>query len=263
MLKLEKALCCAAFAAALLLQGCGFHLPSEATLAETIPVINFTGDERGPFGRSVIKKLRTAGVDVRTSKSKDHPLSKDPAVPQLQLAGPSVSAPLVSVNSYLSATEYNMILNASGILRIQGHRPILMRASITRSYLNKTGAALATSIEFDNIYKESCEELATQIVTRLGYLGRQSDPNDKAPTPAELTVSADDPSTQLKDEPVAGMTLMEALRYQGEQEKQSGKSTTLDQLNNGSAVLKGTHDLPKTKPVLKNEAPESVSAEGF
>ena len=34
-------------------------------------------------------------------------------------------------------------------------------------------------------------------------------------------------------------------------------------MNNGSAVLEGTHDLPKVKPSLKNEAPASVSAEGF
>ncbi len=259
----RMALCAAAFAAALALQGCGFHLPSEATLSETMPVVNFEGNERGRMGRAVIQKLRVAGVDVRTRQSREHPWSKDPGVPQLQVSDPSVYAPLVSVNSYLGASEYNMILRSSGILRVQGHRPILMRASITRSYLNKSGAALATSNEFDNIYRESCDELAAQMVTRLGYLGRQSDPNDKAPSPAELTVSTDDPSTALKDEPPAGMTLMEALRYEGEKEKQSGSGTTLDSLNNGSAVLEGTHDLPKVKPELKNEAPASVSAEGF
>lgn len=260
---LRMALCAASVAAVLVLQGCGFHLPSEETLAQTMPVVNFQGNERGRMARAVIQKLRVAGVDVRTSGSKDHPLLKDPSVPQLQVSDPSVYAPLVSVNSYLGASEYNMILRSSGILRIKGHRPILMRASITRSYLNKSGAALATSNEFDNIYRESCDELASQMVTRLGYLGRQSDPNDKAPSPAELTVSSDDPSTALKEEPPAGMTLMEALRYEGEQEKAAGGSTSLDSLNNGSAVLEGTHDLPRTKPTLKNEAPASVSAEGF
>lgn len=262
MLKL-KLIPCAIVAALLSLQGCGFHLPSEATLADTMPVVNFVGNERGRIGRSVIQKLRVAGVDVRTAQSKDHPLSKDPSVPELQVSDPSVYAPLVSVNSYLGASEYNMILRSSSILKIQGHRPILMRASITRSYLNKSGAALATSNEFDNIYKESCDELAGQIVTRLGYLGRQSDPNDKSPTPAELTVASDDPATALKDEPPAGMTLMEALRYEGEKEKEGQSSKTLDDLNNGSKVLKGTHDLPKTRPSLKNEAPESISEKGF
>lgn len=252
-------------ASGLMLSGCGFHLQDEVSLSEAVPELRVSGDWHHPFFRKVVDRLRNSGVRVATSGYGDDGVDMgDSSIPELTVPNPSVSQPLVSVNAYMSALEYNLIVRTANILNIPGHRPLQMRNALTRSYTNKSGKALATSNEYQIVLDETYDELASQLVTRISYLGRQSDPDSKVMTPAELTESADDPSTKVEEDVVPeGMTLMEALKAKHEQEVAAGKRTELSELNNGAAILEHSYELPRTRPVLKNEAPDSISEENF
>lgn len=254
----------AIFFATILLSSCGFHLPDEVSTASAVPELKVTGNWHHPFFRKTVDLLRVRGVKVYTEGYGTDGIDGDnTSLPTLSIPAPSVSVPLMSVNAYMSALEYSVIVRTADILTIPGHRPLLMRNSLTRTYLNKSGRALATSSEFKEILDETYQELASQLVTRISYLGRQSDPDAEQLTPAQLNEAKDDPSSKqdLTNIP-AGMTLMDALRMQDNNDLTSGKSTSLDELNNGSKILNSTQDtqrsynLPKSKPVLKNEAPD-------
>ncbi|MDY6323022.1 MAG: hypothetical protein SPL30_08970 [Succinivibrio sp.] len=248
---------------ALLLGGCGFTIPNETQVKGALPELNVTGSCRSPYFRAVTAKLRLAGVKVHTGCETTDPLSKDPQVPSLTVPEPGVSVPLMSVNAYQGAIEYNMIVSTASVLTVPGHRPILMRNAITRAYMNKSGRALATANEFESMLNETYDELARQLMIRLSYLGRQSDPGSKVPQPSELTESSDDPSSKVTDQLPAGMSLMDALRYQAEQEQKDAQSVTLEELQNAPSILDHRYELPKTAPKMRNEAPENVSDEGF
>ncbi len=257
-------------AASLLVSACGFHLPDEVATADAIPQLKVTGDWHNSFFRKTVDLLRMRGVKVYTNGYGTDGIDKnDKKIPTLSVPGPSVSAPLMSVNAYMSALEYSLIVRTSNILSIPGHRPILMRNALTRTYLNKSGKALATSNEFQEMVGETYDELATQLVNRIAYLGRQSDPDASPLTPAILTESKDDPSSKVSIEELPeGTTLMDALRIQNEIESANAKEATpLSKLNNGSAILNSQEDrdnlylnrsysLPKVKPTLKGAAPD-------
>ena len=252
-----------------LLSGCGFHLPDEVSTANAIPELRVTGDWHHPFFRKTVDLLRVRGVKVYTDGyGQDGVDGNDPSLPTLSVPAPSVSQPLMSVNTYMSALEYSLIVSTADILTIPGHRPILMRNSLTRTYLNKAGRALATSNEYEEILDETYQELASQLVMRISYLGRQSDPDAVTLTPAQLTEAKDDPASKIDPKNIpAGMTLMDALRMRDENDAETGEQIELGQLNNGSKILNSnspnnetnlnrSYNLPKVKPVLKNEAPE-------
>lgn len=249
----------------IMLSGCGFHLQDEVSLAEAVPELKVTGDWHHPFYRKVVDRLRVSGVKVGTKGYGDDGVDmNDASIPELTVPAPTISNPVTSLNIYMSSLESNLIVSTANILNIPGHRPLQMKNSLTRSYLNKTGKALATSNEYQIVLDETYDELASQLVTRISYLGRQSDPDSKVMTPAELTESNDDPSTKVQEEVVPeGMTLMEALKAKNAQEAAEGKRTELSELNNGAAILEHNYELPKTKPVLKNEAPDTISEENF
>lgn len=261
--------------AALTLSACGFHLPDEVSLAQTVPALKVSGNWHNSFFRKTVDLLRVHGVKVYTDGYGDDGVNgKDPTLPELSIPTPRVSTPLVSVNVFMSALEYNLIVSTADILKIPGHRPLLMKNSLTRTYLNKSGKALATSNEFQEMLDETYDELASQLVMRISYLGRQSDPDSEVLTPAQLTESKDNPQSKIKDDAVpAGVTLMDALRYQNEKEISEGKQYSVSDLNNGSAVLNSQEDrdeqylnrsysLPKINPKLKDEAPE-INDEDF
>ena len=263
-------------AASLFVSGCGFHLPDEVATVDAIPKLKVTGDWHNSFYRKAVDLLRMRGVKVYTTGyGTDGIDENEKDLPTLSIPGPSVSAPLMSVNVYMSALEYSLIVSTSNILAIPGHRPILMRNSLTRTYLNKSGKALATSNEFQEMVGETYDELATQLVNRIAYLGRQSDPDAEPLTPAQLTESKDDPSTKVTIEELPeGTTLMDALRIQNEIESANAKeATSVSKLNNGSAILNSQEDrderylnrsysLPKIAPKLKGAAPD-IDADNF
>ena len=57
---------------------------------------------------------------------------------------------------------------------------------------------------------------------------------------------------------------MEALQYQDETEAANGKSTTLEEMNNGSRVLdQGSYELPKVEIKRVHQAPEELSTDRF
>lgn len=259
---------CTAFTAglvALLCSSCGFHLPNENTLSSTIPALNVYGSYHHPFYRKVVQKLKAYGVEVNAQGTAQREAPQDPALPTLEIPKPDVQIPLVSVNSRLDAEEYNVIVSVSSTLNIPGHRPLLMRNSLTRSFLNKSGRPLSSNNERDLVIDESYDELASQLVMRLSYLGRQSDPQAEFATPRELLIAQDDPGSFIEvstlEEATRGMTLLEALQYSDSQEAAAAPKVTLEELNNGAEVLKRSYNLPKTAPRLKDEAPESLRVE--
>ena len=129
-----------------------------------------------------------------------------------------------------------------------------MRNTITRTTFNKSANTLASNNESDILVRECFDLLSSQLVDRINYLGKMSDPDEPMPNPAELLVDTG-----------SDMTLLDALRLNKAVEESAGKNISLSELNNGSAVLNANHtyELPRVVPKLVNEAPESVSEEGF
>ena len=222
-----------------LITGCGFHLPNQTALDETMPQINVVGDYHSDFYKMVINRLRANGVEVYAQSSDFDPDLKQ-NIPSLMLPEPNVTNEVVSVNSLAQSIENSLLVSISATLTIPNHRPILMRNSITRSVLNKPGQSLTSNTEVNMVINETYEQLADELVLRLSYLGRSSDPDAAVPQPSELTYTPgeDDPSTleQLKPQ-TSGMTLMEALQVQNQYEAQHGTSLSYDELNNGQAIL--------------------------
>lgn len=226
---------------ALLLSGCGFHLPNQAKLDETMPKINVSGDYHHQFYKMVVNRLRANGVEVYAQDSDFFP-NLNENIPSLMLPAPQVQDEVVSVNSRAQSIESALLVSIAATLSIPNHRPILMRNSITRSALNKPGQSLASDTEKDMVIQETYAQLADELVMRLSYLGRLSDPDAYAPVPAEL-VSAigeeEDPSSSARvvQQHAAGLTLMEALQLQAQYESANATSVTYEQLNNGQAIL--------------------------
>ncbi len=243
-------------ALSLLLGACGFHLPHQENLATTLPRLNVEGDYHEDFYKYVVQKLRLAGVEVISESSSSY--QKDENAPTLMIPAPHVTEEVVAVDSMAQALENNIRVSVSATLSVPGNRPMLMRNSLTRSVLNKSGFALASQTEKDTVIDETLDELAAQMVLRIGYLGRQSDPTDVAPQVTELLENED--SDYRADSPYAGMTVMEALKSQDASERASGTQVTLDELNNHRQVLdEGKAPvLPPVAPVLTHEAPADL-----
>lgn len=231
--------------------GCGFQLPSQTKIANAIPTIHVTGDYHHPFYKIVIRKLRLNGVKVIAQNSDLNPDTKNTQIPHLMLPSPLVNNPVVAVDSKGQALESNLHIAVNATLIIGSHKPILMHNSITRSIIEKTGQALAANTQQELITLESYEELATDLVLRLSYLGRQSDPDVKAPSPADLLES----EGETYQGSYSGMTVIEALKAQDRAEKNKASKVSLDSLNNHKKVLGDNPQLPKQRAILLHQAP--------
>lgn len=250
----------------LTLVGCGFHLPQGDKLGDTLPKLNVTGDYHSKFFKLVVQKLKASGVEVNAQTGSNTIDPKSP-VPTLVIPGVGISAPRITVNSLADTLETAIIVSSACTLKIPNHRPILMRNAITRSKRNKSGYSLASDNEFEIIVDETIDELSSQLILRLSYLGRQSDPNEPLATPKELIIASDGSNTKedlSAQSTPSGLTLMEALQYQDETEAANGKSTTLEEMNNGSRVLdQGSYELPKVEIKRVHQAPEELSTDRF
>ncbi|MCR5085005.1 MAG: hypothetical protein K6A65_05840 [Succinivibrionaceae bacterium] len=192
-------------------------------------------------------------------------------IPELVVTAPSVSIPVVSADSRGQTLEYNIMVRSHATLRIPGHRPIVMQNQITRVRVDRAGRTLVTQTQDRDIINETYRELARQLIMRLSYLGRQSDPDSPVPTPAQLTIAHDDPTADYRavaqdrtQDAYEGKTLIEMLQDQDEREAAEADSESLDDLNNGNALLDPRKDyhLPRARPVLVNQAPELLE-KGF
>ncbi|MDT3662079.1 MAG: hypothetical protein ROM54_00970 [Anaerobiospirillum sp.] len=254
-------------ALALLATGCGFHLPNQAKLDDTMPEVVVTGDYHDQFYKLVVRRLRANGVTVYAQDSGYSPTDDERAkdLPTLILPRPNVLDEVVSVNSRAQSLEYALVVSVAPTLAIPNHRPIMMRNSVTRSVLNKPGQALASDTEKAIVIQETKEDLADQLVMRLSYLGRSSDPDASVPQPAELILAQGESSAQdtaavtQATTQTQGMTLLEALQQQDQYESAQGTQLTLDQLNNGQRILNNkSYELPKVKPEPLHQAPEHL-----
>ena len=254
-------------ALALLATGCGFHLPNQAKLDDTMPEVVVTGDYHDQFYKLVVRRLRANGVTVYAQDSGYSPTDDERAqdLPTLILPRPNILDEVVSVNSRAQSLEYALVVSVAPTLAIPNHRPIMMRNSVTRSVLNKPGQALASDTEKAIVIQETKEDLADQLVMRLSYLGRSSDPDASVPQPAELILAQGEASAQdtaavtQATTQTQGMTVLEALQQQDQYESAQGTQLTLDQLNNGQRVLNNkSYELPKVKPEPLHQAPEHL-----
>lgn len=248
------------------LAGCSFHLPHQTSLSEALPEINIEGAYHHDFYKMMVQKLRISGVKVNAEG--DTGYSKNDTAPTLMVPEPTVDNIVVAVDSRAQALERNLFISVAMTLYIPQHRPILMRNSLTRTVLNKAGHSLSSQNEINIVTHETYDELSSQMVLRLGYLGRESDPDARTPLPQDLTVSIDDPNSAVSvRNPYEGMTLIEALRAQDSAEQSQGKSVSLDELNNQRSVLgrpsvpTEEYKLPPVRPELRHQAPASVSTD--
>ncbi len=204
----------------------------------------------------VVNRLKANGVQVNAQYSGYDPQLSD-SIPTLMLPAPKVIDEVISVNTRAQSIENALNVSVAALnvsvaatLSIPNHRPILMRNSITRSVINKPGQSLNSDVEKQTVIYETTEHLADQLVTRLGYLGRPSDPNAAIPQPYEL-ISAEGeyvPEAVNNNTNSEGLTLLEALQMQDLNDQAHAKSVSLDELNNGNQILNRTYKLPKVKP---------------
>ncbi len=250
------AVCCLLSLSLFALSACGFHLPHQTKLNEAVPEINVEGEYHHAFYKLVVQKLRISGVKVNAEG--DAGFAVNDAVPTLLIPEPSVDNIVVAVDSRAQALERNLFVQVAMTLLIPNHRPIIMKNSLTRTVLNKTGHSLASENEIAIVTAETYDELAAQMVLRLGYLGRESDPDARVPLPQDLVESADDPSSRVETKnPYEGMTIIEALQAQDSAEAAQADATTLDDLNNGRKYT--DPKLPPVTPQLLHEAPSSIN----
>ena len=212
------------------LSACGFHIPNQNRLGSTLAEIDVTGAYHDKFYKMVVQKLQVRGVKVNYQGTANRKFKSRKDVPSLEIAGPSVSMPIVSVDVFGSAKEYNISDNERQIL-----------------------------------IDESLDELSDQMIRRINYLGKQSDPDASKATPAQLVLAKDEDNNEVYIDNSPSMTLIDALKAQQVQEKYEADSVALSELNNGIRVLnpEKQYKLPKTKIKMVNEAPDDLTEEGF
>ncbi|MGN0902954.1 MAG: LPS assembly lipoprotein LptE, partial [Succinivibrio sp.] len=226
------ALVCACIAG---LTSCGFHIPNQGRLGSTVTAINVKGAYHDTFYKMVVHKLKIRGVQVNDLNS-DNALTytKIEDIPTLTIKAPSMSLPINSIDSRGAAREYNVIITSNAVLDIPNHNhPIVMKNGITRSTLNKADNALASSNEQDIMKRECYEVLAEQLISRVNYLGKLSDPDAPDAKPAELLLAKGENNEDVYVDYSQSMTLLEALQAQDSAEKATATTVTLDELNNG------------------------------
>ncbi|MGN1280865.1 MAG: LPS assembly lipoprotein LptE [Succinivibrio sp.] len=248
------------------LSSCGFHIPNQNRLGSSIAEIDISGDYHSMFYKVLVQKLQARGIKVNYQGTANRENSVRSNIPSLSVTAPKVSMPLTSIDSRGAALEYNVIVTSSAVLTIPNlKRPIVMKNGLVRTTINKADNALASSNEQDIIISECINTLADQLIVRINYLGRQTDPDEPKSVPAELLLAKDENNSDIYIDKSQSMTLIEALKAQGNAESINAKSVSLSELNNGIKVLnsKGTHNLPKTEPKVVHQAPDSLSEEVF
>ena len=249
-----------------MLSGCGSHLPTQGSVSSSLAQINVTGDYHNSFYKLMVRKLRTRGVKVYAKSAVDRDFKPKKGIPTLTVNAPSVSMPIASVDSRETALEYRIVVVARANLKVsENARTIVMRNALTRTALNKSDNTLASANEQELILDECYEELSDQMINRIGYLGKQTDPSVPASVPAQLLLAKDENNNDILIDNQGSMTLIDALKAQDSIEKDNAKSVSLSELNNGMKILNAnkTYNLPKTEPKIVHQAPDSVSEEGF
>lgn len=246
------------------LTSCGFHFPNQTSLNNTISKINIDGAYHTKFYKLVVNKLKARGVEVHYQSSDNRKFTPIEGIPTLTIAAPSISLPIVSVDSKQSALEYNMVIKTSATLNIPNHnRPIVMRNGLTRTTLNKSNNSLASENERYIMQQECFEELSNQLIARLNYLGKQSDPNSPKIVPATLLLAKDEDNNEVYIDTTESLTLIEALQAQDSAAKIKAQSYTLDDLNNGKKILSvDDYKLPSVAPTLQHSAPDLIDESG-
>lgn len=234
------------------LSACGFHLPNQTKIGQAIPTLNVEGDYHHPFYKLVVRKLKQSGVNVISQRSDFTPDTSNKDIPLLLIPKPYVQIPVVSVDSKGQALESNLNVAVNATLKIGTHTPIIMHNSITRSLIEKTGQPLAAENQEKILTLETYDELASQLVLRLSYLGKLSDPDTKSISPRDLLES----EGEIYNDYPTNLTLIDMLKVQDENEKAQGKTVTLDEINNLDTVLQKDVKLPRKKVELLHEAPK-------
>lgn len=245
---------------------CGFHFPNQGQLSSTVSRMNVNGDYHGRFYKMVVAKLKIRGVLVNEMSCNNRGNFKNfEDVPTLTIVEPSVSTPINSIDAHGAALEYSMIVKANASLQLPNYsRRIIMSNTITRSTLNKADNTLASTNE-QNIIKNECyDELSDQLIARINYLGKQTDPNSPDLTVAELLLSEGENNSDIVIEKGSNLTLYEALTEQDNRERENANSVTLNELNNGSKILdpNKNYRLPRTRVNLPHQAPELSELDG-
>lgn len=243
------------------LSGCGFHLPNQSKLSQVVPEVNVTGDYHDSFYKMVVSRLKANGVKVNDMPVGYTPKKED-TVPTLTLPSPQVTEAVVSVDSRAQALERSYLVSSNATLFVPYHRPIVMHNSITRNTINKPGQTLAADVEKNTVITETKSHLADELILRLSYLGRATDPNNQAPIPGELVIASGESNDDIKlpkPADLSGLTLIEALQQQSQYERDSAKSVSLDELNNGQKILNNSYKLPPVKPKLLHRAPDNLN----
>lgn len=234
------------------LSGCGFHLPNQTKINEALPTINVVGSYHHPYYKMVVNRLKANGVNL-IIQDIDYTPKQDDQYPTLLIAQPSIQEEVVSVDSRAQAIESDLFISTASTLYLPKHRPILIKNSFTRSFLNKPGQSLASDVEKGTIILETEEELADQLVIHLSYLGRMSDPDYKAPLPSDLVYVEGEEQSELVASPQSnydGLTLIEALQIQDLEEKSAAQTVSLDEINNAKTILNNKYQLPKQAPTI-------------
>lgn len=248
------------------LSSCGFHVPNQNRLGSNISEIAVSGSYHNKFYKLVVHKLEMRGIKVDYQGTSNRSPEERKDIPTLSITAPSVSLPLASINSRGAALEYNVIVRTQARLTIpNSSKPIIMRNGLTRTTLNKADNALASTNEQELVIDECYEVLADQMIARINYLGKQSDPDEPFVAPAELLLAKDEDNNDIYIDNSRNMTLLEALSAKQDAEVAQGKAVSLSDLNNGMKVLNKNkeYSLPKVEPKIPHEAPESLSEEGF
>ncbi len=231
------------------LSACGFNFPNQIKLSEAIPSITVIGDYHHYFYKSVIHELQLSGVKVDYQKSGYTPDTKNTKNPILYIAEPLVEKPVVAVDSKGQALEYNLFIKIAATLKIAKNKNVLIKNALTRSIVSKTGQSLATANEEAILAKETYQELATQLVLRLSYLGKLSDPDSTRLKASDLVADGNEIIELDSDNT---MTLIEALQNQDLREKEAAKIVSLDEINDNKSINKEPR-LPKTHVELINK----------
>lgn len=239
---------------------CGFHFPNQGRLSSTVTRMNVNGDYHGKFYKMVVSKLKIRGVAVNEINCSNRDNFKNiDKVPTLNIVEPTVSTPINSIDAHGAALEYSMIVKANASLQLPNYnRRIIMSNTITRSTLNKADNTLASTNEQNLIRHECYDELSDQLISRINYLGKQTDPNSPDLTVAELLLAKGENNSDIVIQKGGNLTLYEALTEHDNKERENASSVTLNELNNGSKILnsKGSYRLPKTRVNLPHQAPD-------
>ncbi|MGL5036415.1 MAG: LPS assembly lipoprotein LptE, partial [Aeromonas sp.] len=122
--------------AALLLQGCGFHMSSHG-IPKELMTMKVVGDNKSDFYRMVTTRLKASGV---TLANKD-------GIAVMTLGSIGSTSEVASVNSLGADTEYVLGFSTQFTIAVPGKPIQVFPINFNRSFLNKTDAALASSRE--------------------------------------------------------------------------------------------------------------------